>query len=111
MKESGNSRLTWSALHRATAVLLLVHLLAIVAMAVSPALHEWVHGDADHEDHQCAATLFASGNAADQVGSPTVLAAVCLPWIGMLQPEIAREVFHARVDGRIRERAPPLGAV
>jgi hypothetical protein len=31
------------------------------ALTASPGLHEWVHADADHEDHDCAVTLFLSG--------------------------------------------------
>jgi hypothetical protein len=32
-----------------------------LTLTVCPQLHEWLHPDADHEDHDCAVTLFASG--------------------------------------------------
>ena len=40
---------------------LAVAVLWAAALAASPSLHEWVHADADHEDHECAVTLFLSG--------------------------------------------------
>jgi len=33
------------------------------AMAASPGLHELIHADAGHDDHECAVTLFAHGQA------------------------------------------------
>jgi hypothetical protein len=98
-------------LRRGMAAVLFLAVLAIVAMAASPALHEEAHHDADHADHECAVTLFASGSAADQVVTPQVLAGVFLPWVETLREEHAQEVFLARVEGRICERAPPLSAV
>lgn len=97
-------------LRRGVALALLLAVMLVVAMAASPRLHEWLHHDADHADHECAVTLFASGSAADQVAAPQVLAEVDLVWVETLRMEVAREVFLARVEGRIRERAPPLSA-
>lgn len=51
--------------------LLLAHLLAVVAMAASPQLHELIHHDADHDDHECAVTLMLAGGT-DTVVSPPV---------------------------------------
>lgn len=51
----------FTSLTRGLALLLLAHVLVIAAMAASPALHEWIHQDADHEDHDCAVELFIHG--------------------------------------------------
>jgi hypothetical protein len=40
--------------------LLAMHLL-VVSMAMAPALHHWLHGDADEPDHQCAVTAMIDG--------------------------------------------------
>jgi hypothetical protein len=59
-----------SSMHRrnepaAFLTLLVIGLLAaqftVLAMAVSPPLHKWLHHDADGPDHQCAVTAFSSG--------------------------------------------------
>lgn len=95
----------------AVALVLFFAVLAVVAMASSPHLHEEAHEDADHADHECAVTLFASGSVADLVVSPRVQTEVHLRWVETLRVETTREVSQARVEGRIRERAPPAGAV
>ena len=89
---------------------LIAHLLAIVAMAAGPQWHEMVHHDAGRGDHDCAVTLFASGSA-DAAGAPPVFAVAALECVEVLRMEQAREVFLARVEGRIRERAPPVSGV
>lgn len=93
------------------AAVLLMAVLAVVAMAASPRWHEEAHEDADHADHECAVTLFSSGAAADLVAAPEVLTGVVLNWVETLRMEVVREILPARVEGRIRERAPPVGAV
>jgi hypothetical protein len=40
--------------------LLVMSIFWALTLAVCPELHEWVHPDADHEDHDCAVTLFAN---------------------------------------------------
>jgi hypothetical protein len=40
---------------------LLASIFWALTLAACPELHEWVHPDADHEDHDCAVTLFANG--------------------------------------------------
>ncbi len=45
----------------------------LVVFAASPALHEWLHPDADHADHECAITLFMHG--VDAGGAAVVAAA------------------------------------
>ena len=50
-----------SALHAGLAPLLGASIFWALTLAVCPELHEWVHPDADHEDHDCAVTLIGSG--------------------------------------------------
>jgi hypothetical protein len=83
-----------------------LHLLVICAAAASPALHEWMHADADHADHDCAITLFASG-AYHTTVQPAVAAALCLipAFDGPLLDGL-RDVSSFRFSG-ILEHAPP----
>ena len=92
------------------ALVLIAHLLTIVAMAACPHWHEEAHHDADEREHECAVTLFRSGAADDSAHAP-VLTAVTLTCVEVVRMEAAHEVFLARVEGRIRERAPPGEAV
>jgi hypothetical protein len=41
--------------------LLLLSIFWALTLTVCPELHEWLHSDADREDHDCAVTLFANG--------------------------------------------------
>lgn len=86
---------------------LLAHLVLVLAMAASPALHDAIHGDADYADHLCAATLFASGGVED--GAVPVLAP---EFARMEMPEAARadgaDVAAVFLAGAILEHAPPF---
>lgn len=88
---------------------LVVHLLLILAAAVGPGLHEEVHEDAQHADHECAITLFASGTC--QV-APAPIAAVA-PQLLFVSDEavVERRRFASsfRWSG-ILEHAPPASA-
>ena len=92
------------------AFVLIAHLVAIVAMAACPRLHEWAHHDTDDDDHDCAVVLFASG-AANASVAPAVLPVVTLECVEILRVEEARQILLARAEGRIRERAPPVSGV
>jgi ABC-type Co2+ transport system permease subunit len=48
-------------LSRACALLLTGTVLMLAVLAASPAIHHWLHADADHADHECAITLYAQG--------------------------------------------------
>jgi hypothetical protein len=41
--------------------LLVVSIVWALTLTVCPELHEWVHPDAGHDDHDCAVTLFSNG--------------------------------------------------
>ena len=57
---------------RILAFALVVGVLWLTALSASPDLHEWVHPDAGDPDHDCAVTLFSSGQAT-HVGADLVL--------------------------------------
>ena len=50
-----------SVFHAGLMPLLMASIFWALTLTVCPQLHEWLHPDADHEDHDCAVTLFASG--------------------------------------------------
>jgi hypothetical protein len=97
-----------SRFQRFLVAVLLAHLLAIVAMAASPELHEWMHPDAHDDDHDCAVMLFVGGGAA------TVAVVVLI--VGVMQGGGSQVVPRCDwVEGlfrvlRILEHAPPVAA-
>jgi hypothetical protein len=50
-----------SLLHRLVAANGIALVLLLAALAASPGLHAWLHGDAGEADHECAVTLFQHG--------------------------------------------------
>ena len=89
------------------AVLLLAHVLAVVALAVSPRLHHWVHPDADDDQHECAVALFLHGGC-DQPPPPVAVPACADAWQEILPhafpPAWVASVFST---SRVLEHAPP----
>ena len=90
--------------------LLVIGLLAaqfiVLAMAVSPPLHKWLHHDADEPDHLCAVTAFISGQI-DFVFPSLVtflLSAAGHVTVGTFVPT-ERSSFRSSV----LEHAPPAG--
>lgn len=93
---------------RFLAALLLAHLLAIMAMAVCPELHELVHAGAHDHDHECAVTLYTAGG----VEGPMIVVFVVAPVMkvaAQVAPHTERVVGIFRVQ-RILEHAPPVAA-
>lgn len=92
-------------LSRLCAAWMLGTVLLLIVAAASPALHQCLHPDADHADHECAITLFAQGIV------PLVLAlALALPTA--LRHESRRRPRLAAFHGPTRYlhipgRAPP----
>ena len=83
---------------------LLAAQLAILAMAVCPSLNKWLHHDAGEQDHQCAVTVFSSGQIDSVVPALVTLlvsAAGHTP-IGTLA-QVERSFFRSSV----LEHAPP----
>jgi hypothetical protein len=93
---------------RSIGALLVVAVLWAVTLMVSPQLHELIHPDADHEDHDCAVTLFLGGGL---VHSPLPPSLVAGPLITFLRhtPNLPSEILAALFSGQqISERGPPV---
>jgi hypothetical protein len=88
--------------------LLMVSIVWALTLAVCPELHEWVHPDAGHEDHDCAVTLFSNGGVH--------LTATDLFDVGKPARWLLVDVLHfhsqvliaAQTDRLIPGRGPPL---
>ena len=93
---------------RVAAALVMAHLLAVLAMAASPELHEYLHHDADHEDHQCAVTdMLAGGNGDGSPAQPIALDAVILPQVCVLVEFDSPRLASLFLAGSVLEHAPP----
>jgi hypothetical protein len=96
---------------RWTGAVLVVAIFWALTLTVSPQLHELIHPDADHEDHDCAVTLFLGGGLAH---SPLLPSLVTGPLVLFLRhtpsppPEISAVLFAGQ---RISERGPPAISV
>jgi hypothetical protein len=88
------------------ALLLLVHLLTVAAMAASPSFHEWLHHDSDHEDHECAVTLFLSAGIQSTVQPVLQFERIALFDRELAALEIAAPGLPLLRSG-ILEHAPP----
>ena len=96
---------------RWTSAVLVVAVFWALTLTVSPQLHELIHPDADHEDHDCAVTLFLGGGL---VHSPFLPSLVGGPLVFFLRhnPSPLREIFAVLFAGqRISERGPPVISV
>jgi hypothetical protein len=97
-------------LHLAVAFCVGAHLLMTMAMAASPELHRYFHGDADGEDHECVVTHLNKGDLHD--GAPTILVTVglALPTNELGRVVAADSVWVAPLflKNGVLEHAPPL---
>ncbi len=93
--------------HGQTLALLLVlgHLLAI-AVAWSPDLHHWMHGDADESGHLCAAAAVLGGQLESANATVSVLAPMLFPTESVPLDQIGVRPLLP-LTGRSQERAPP----
>jgi hypothetical protein len=93
-----------------TLVCLLISQLVIVAgLAASPHLHQLLHHDADHADHECVVTIMISGGT-DGSPVPQVLDAGTLFLTASdFSPEIqTADVAPLFLGAHVFEHAPPL---
>ena len=85
-------------------LLALVLFLFVQALSASSAIHHFVHSDADHPSHQCAATLLSHG----QVGLAPAEVSVSRPVFFVGEIHSASVPFVVAVEYRLLpERAPP----
>ena len=87
----------------------LLHLLAVLLLAVSPALHSEVHPDAADPGHSCSVTMLASGGFHAPSPHADFTADADLPLIAVVQPHTARVTAFEFSIG-ILEHAPPVAA-
>ena len=96
---------------RLTGSVLVVATFWALTLTVSPQLHELIHPDADHEDHDCAVTLFLGGGL---VHSPLLPSLVVGPLVLFLRhtPSPHPDIFAVLFAGqRVSERGPPVISV
>ena len=78
-----------------------------LALSASPQLHQRVHKDANRTEHNCAATMIASGSYNHAAHAPLVSApvpAIHFSKIPALTPQWVESPF---LGARIFEHAPP----
>jgi hypothetical protein len=93
---------------RSTSAVLVVAILWVLTLTVSPQIHELIHPDADHEDHDCAVTLFLGGGLAHSSLLPSLVAGPLFTFLGHTS-SLPSEILAALFPGqRISERGPPL---
>lgn len=90
------------------AALTLCHIVVAIAMAASPAIHEFIHHDADDDDHDCVVTVFHAGGT-DRPATQPVFAAAILPQqffsVAEFDPQWVASLF---VSQCVLEHAPPV---
>jgi hypothetical protein len=88
--------------------LLMANLAVVVVLAASPGLHQLLHRDADHSEHQCAVTVMLSGGS-DGSSAPQSFGAVTMPVASGFLPTLAsRDVAPLFLSAHVFEHAPPL---
>jgi hypothetical protein len=97
--------------HAGTALAALLALFWALTLAASPDLHERVHPDANHEEHDCGATLFLSGAVGPVLAAVVFsLAPPCLPLVRFTALTLP-VVWRVRpTDRAVLEHAPPWPA-
>ena len=94
------------ALRRGITALLIVQLLIVMAMSVSPQLHEWIHHDADADDHECAVTLFMHGGCDAPVAILAVAVFIAFVFERLVRPRLVL-VDGLFLSRSVFEHAPP----
>ncbi len=89
------------------AVCVFAAFLCALALSASPQLHQRIHADANRVEHNCAATMIASGSY-DHAGHPPLVSAPVPPAqfskIPALTPQWVESLF---LGACIFEHAPP----
>jgi hypothetical protein len=95
-----------AAINAAAAILCLVLLALIQTVSVDAGLHRLLHADADSSEHQCAATLMASGQILIADSGDTFQ----MPLPSVLYAQPLTEIFVLTGFDRHcqSERAPPV---
>jgi hypothetical protein len=102
-----NSPRSKNCAHVVIAAVLLAAFSWTILVSASPQLHQRIHPDANRVEHNCAATMIASGNYNHAAQPPVVsapAAAVQFSEIPVLTPRWVRSPF---LGACIFEHAPP----
>ena len=91
----------------ACALALILALLWLLTLAASPSLHEVVHADADHEDHDCAVTVFLSGGFGQVVVEPMIIRQPDLEFAYFSPGEMLARIVTRPIACSILEHGPP----
>ena len=91
----------------ACALALILALLWLLTLAASPSLHEVVHADADHEDHDCAVTVFLSGGFGQAVAEPIIIRQPEVEFAYFSPGEIQARIVIGPLARSILEHGPP----
>ena len=89
------------------ALALVPALLWLLTLAASPSLHELVHPDADHEDHDCAVTAFLSGGFGQVVAEPIMIRQPDLELAYFRPGETRLRIVAGPIIRSILEHGPP----
>jgi len=96
------------------AAVLLVGIFWVLTLSFSPQLHEFIHPDAEHEDHDCAGqrlspvTLFLGGGVVSASVLPNLISAPAFTFL-FSTPGEPREILAQLFTGqRFSERGPPV---
>ena len=98
-------------LKRLTSILLFCCWLWALALAASPELHAWLHGEeAGHDDHDCVVRLLATGSC-DAPGVEPVLAVAPVEFVVVSLPLRGSDVAVVfLVSGKLEHGPPALRA-
>lgn len=94
-------------MQRVVTAILLASYLLVLAMAASPALHQWLHDDADEADHQCAAVTAAHGQMDRPMAEIAVVASPAPSWVQARPAIYANKVARVFLVNGVLEHAPP----
>ena|SRR5664279_5208281 len=93
---------------RGIAAVVFAAYLLVLAMAASPALHEWLHDDADEAGHQCAVVTAILGQVDRAVIADVIVASPTLSWIEPRPALYAITIVRLFLLVGVFEHAPPL---
>jgi len=88
--------------------ILLFQFALMLVMSASAGLHQHLHCDAGHPDHQCEVTLFNSGGFDDVPPPAVVPVPIVTPELPEVLPPVCRvAVIPGHLIGGILAQAPP----
>jgi len=100
------SRFHLSGFPRAMGFAVVLHVLAVLWMAASPAMHSAVHHDASEPEHSCSVTMFAAGNFHGPTLQADFVVRLELPLIARFAP-LTERITAVRFSLGLLEHAPP----